>query len=504
VLDKQWLPDRSATQQGRRSTAAPRPCTRDPGRRVHSDTARRSNPTQDRRGRRKHKKSLERTAREAARTELKKEMAGRSVSAGETGDNAQPQQSSAVLYCSGVVTGQGWRLSGAVQRWTQNQWKDNWLVVDKCTIRVYRSEENFTSGNYRPRIQMDILTSVLLGSDRVTPLGAARQRLSFALGLRSGFPGQIADMDVVNKVGLLVEGGVVLSRQRFTIDDGTMLVHFRCSTLSARDSWIRALCTDYGMQKWRPLVPRTMQAITLAASKGSGGVVTAVDDPTARRRRERSAHLWKGGDYMLGDLVGEGGYARIKSGFSSVSGERVAARCMANSDIQDSAREILAMSALKHPNIVELKDVIGAGGSTCLIMELAGGGELFARLCDVGKFTEHEARFYWQQLLTGMMYCHTKGLCHSDLRFENLLLDFTGSVLKITDFGFTKRYNSGKAIPRTILDEPIYVAPEVLTSHDYNTSSFAADMWSDMWSCGVILYTMVRSNPTNVDSCGLP
>ena len=48
---------------------------------------------------------------------------------------------------------------GPVMRWSQNEWKANWLVVDAENIRVYRSEENFTSGKHRPRIQMDILTS---------------------------------------------------------------------------------------------------------------------------------------------------------------------------------------------------------------------------------------------------------------------------------------------------------------------------------------------------------
>jgi len=393
------------------------------------------------------------------------------------------------LRSAGVVTRQGSRLSGAVQRWAQNQWKESWLAVDKSTMRVYRREEDFTSGNVRPRIAMDILTCVLLGCG-VTPLNAARQRLSFALGLRSGFPGQIADMDVLHKVGLLVQGGSFLSRQRFTVDDGTMLVHFRCSTPSARDSWIQALCAEYGVQKYR-----TMQTMTLEVSKDSGSVATAVDCPIARRRRERSARLKNVGDYMLGELVGEGGYLRIKSGFSSVSGERVAVRIIygrCDGPLQCMKKDILAMRALKHPNIVELKDVIGAGGDAYLIMELAGGGELFAKLCEVGKFAEHEARFYWQQLLTGMMYCHTKGVYHSDLRFENLLLDSTGSVLKITGF-FDLDHSSSKAVPKRLDGTVVYNAPEDLLlpySLGYERNYFAADVWR----CGVILYAMIVGN----------
>ena len=70
---------------------------------------------------------------------------------------------------------------------------------------------------------------------------------------------------------------------------------------------------------------------------------------------------------MLGDLVGEGGYAKAKSGFSAISGERVAAKIMTNTNREEHKREILTMSALKHPNIVELKDVIDMSGNTYLV-----------------------------------------------------------------------------------------------------------------------------------------
>ena len=122
---------------------------------------------------------------------------------------------------------------------------------------------------------------------------------------------------------------------------------------------------------------------------------------------------------------------------------------------------------------------------------------LFAKLCEVGKFAEHEARFYWQQLLTGMMYCHTKGVCHSDLRFENLLLDSTGSVLKITGF-FDLDHSSPKAVPKRLGDTVVYNAPEDLPPYSlgYEHNYFAADVWR----CGVILYAMVRINRNSVCS----
>ena len=295
-------------------------------------------------------------------------------------------------------------------------------MVDGATIRVYRNEENFTSGKHRPRIQMDVVTSKVKAD--------------------------------------------AASGRRFTIDDGAMLVYFRCAEQSARDFWIKAL-----------------------SEASSGGAKT--DDYTLRRR-ERSAHLQPVGDFMLGDLVGEGGYAKVKSGFNVKTGERVAAKIMLSSQREEHKREILTMSALKHPNIVELKDVLEAGGHTYLIMELAKGGELFAKLCEIGRFTEDEARFYWQQLLQGVLYCHRKDLCHRDLKLENLLLDEKGEVLKITDFGFAKFQDEADSMPRTTPGQgtAVYVAPEVLEMKSAGYDGFVADVWS----CGVILYTMIVGN----------
>jgi serine/threonine-protein kinase SRK2 len=283
---------------------------------------------------------------------------------------------------------------------------------------VYRNEENFTSGKHRARIQMDVVTSTVKSD--------------------------------------------AASARRFTIDDGAMLVYFRCAEQAQRDFWIKAL-----------------------SDASSAGHKT--DDYTLRRR-ERSTHLQPVGDFMLGDLVGEGGYAKVKSGFSVKTGERVAAKIMLSSQRDEHKSEILTMSALKHPNIVELKDVIEAGGHTYLIMELAKGGELFAKLCEIGRFTEDEARFYWKQLLQGVLYCHRKGLCHRDLKLENLLLDEKGEVLKITDFGFAKFQVD--SMPKTILGTAVYVAPEVLESSPTGYDGYLADVWS----CGVILYTMIVGN----------
>jgi serine/threonine protein kinase len=56
-------------------------------------------------------------------------------------------------------------------------------------------------------------------------------------------------------------------------------------------------------------------------------------------------------------------------------------------------------------------------------MELCGGGNLFEYIKDV-PFSEDVARYYFHKLMDGIAYCHGKGVCHRDLRLENLLLGF--------------------------------------------------------------------------------
>lgn len=59
-----------------------------------------------------------------------------------------------------------------------------------------------------------------------------------------------------------------------------------------------------------------------------------------------------------------------------------------------------------------------------IVMELLTGGELFDKIADDGPLTEDEARSIFQQLLSGLDYCHKQGVYHRDLKVENLTIEF--------------------------------------------------------------------------------
>lgn len=148
-------------------------------------------------------------------------------------------------------------------------------------------------------------------------------------------------------------------------------------------------------------------------------------------------------------------------------------------------REIMNHRSLKHPNIVRFKEVLLTPTHLAIVMEYAAGGELFHRICNAGRFNEDEARFFFQQLISGVSYCHSMEICHRDLKLENTLLDgSTAPRVKICDFGYSKSavFHSQ---PKSTVGTPAYIAPEVLSKREYDGKL------ADVWSCGVTLYVML-------------
>ncbi|PKA59191.1 Serine/threonine-protein kinase SAPK3 [Apostasia shenzhenica] len=148
-------------------------------------------------------------------------------------------------------------------------------------------------------------------------------------------------------------------------------------------------------------------------------------------------------------------------------------------------REIINHRSLRHPNIVRFREVLLTPTHLAIVMEYAAGGELFERICSAGRFSEDEARFFFQQLISGVSFCHSMEICHRDLKLENTLLDGSPTPrLKICDFGYSKSALLHSQ-PKSTVGTPAYIAPEVLSRKEYDGKI------ADVWSCGVTLYVML-------------
>lgn len=152
---------------------------------------------------------------------------------------------------------------------------------------------------------------------------------------------------------------------------------------------------------------------------------------------------------------------------------------------ENVAREIINHRSLRHPNIIRFKEVVVTTTHLAIVMEYAAGGELFDRICNAGRFSEDEARYFFQQLICGVSYCHFMQICHRDLKLENTLLDGSPAPrLKICDFGYSKS-SLLHSKPKSTVGTPAYIAPEVLSRREYDGKT------ADVWSCGVTLYVML-------------
>ncbi|KAL1338945.1 hypothetical protein HN51_033534 [Arachis hypogaea] len=191
--------------------------------------------------------------------------------------------------------------------------------------------------------------------------------------------------------------------------------------------------------------------------------------------------------YELVRDIGSGNFGVARLMRDKHTNELVAVKYIERGDKIDEnvRREIINHRSLRHPNIVRFKEVILTPTHLAIVMEYAAGGELFERICNAGRFNEDEARFFFQQLISGVSYCHAMQVCHRDLKLENTLLDGSPAPrLKICDFGYSKS-SVLHSQPKSTVGTPAYIAPEVLLRKEYDGKI------ADVWSCGVTLYVML-------------
>ncbi|CAH1773361.1 unnamed protein product [Owenia fusiformis] len=195
------------------------------------------------------------------------------------------------------------------------------------------------------------------------------------------------------------------------------------------------------------------------------------------------------GHYVLGDTLGVGTFGKVKIGKHELTGHKVAVKILNRQKIKTLdvvgkiRREIQNLKLFRHPHIIKLYQVISTPTDIFMVMEYVSGGELFDYIVKNGKLKEHEARKFFQQIISGLDYCHRHMVVHRDLKPENLLLDKSMHI-KIADFGLSNMMTDGEFL-RTSCGSPNYAAPEVISGKLY------AGPEVDIWSAGVILYALL-------------
>ncbi|XP_053602531.1 serine/threonine-protein kinase STK11 isoform X2 [Plodia interpunctella] len=202
------------------------------------------------------------------------------------------------------------------------------------------------------------------------------------------------------------------------------------------------------------------------------------------------------GKYVMGDMLGEGSYGKVKEMLDSESLCRRAVKILKKRKLrripngeQNVQREIQLLRILRHKNVIELVDVMynDEKQKMYLVMEFCVGVLQDMLEATPGKkFPQRQAHDYFTQLLDGLEYLHGQGVIHKDIKPGNLLLTLD-QTLKITDFGVAEELDrfSPEDTCYTGQGSPAFQPPEIA-----NGAEQFSGVKVDIWSSGVTLYNM--------------
>jgi len=154
-------------------------------------------------------------------------------------------------------------------------------------------------------------------------------------------------------------------------------------------------------------------------------------------------------------------------------------------------KEISVLNSLDHFNILKNFEVYDAQNNLYIINQLCSPIELFEKLQGDKIFSELKTANIMKQIISAINFCRLKGIAHRDLRLEKILIDSQDDIsneifnIKILNFINCEYFEKNKLTE--LIGMPYYIAPEVLKG-SYTEKC-------DMWSCGVIMYTLL---------CGIP
>ncbi|XP_010745191.2 SNF-related serine/threonine-protein kinase [Larimichthys crocea] len=200
------------------------------------------------------------------------------------------------------------------------------------------------------------------------------------------------------------------------------------------------------------------------------------------------------GLYDLDKTLGRGHFAVVKLARHVFTGEKVAVKVIDKTKLDPVARghlfqEVRCMKMVQHPNVVRLYEVIDTATKLYLILELGDGGDMYDCIMKHdGGLTEEVAKCYFAQIVHAISYCHRLHVVHRDLKPENVVFFEKQGVVKLTDFGFSNRFQPGKKL-NTSCGSLAYSAPEILLGDEYDAPAV------DIWSLGVILFMLVCGQP---------
>lgn len=197
--------------------------------------------------------------------------------------------------------------------------------------------------------------------------------------------------------------------------------------------------------------------------------------------------------YEVMDLIGEGGFAKVRLGRCLTTNQNRAIKTMnkAEAHAKVLGTEVAVIKRVDHPNIVKTFDIFETSEQIHIVMEYMEGGMLYDAIEDGVQFDEVDVIQFTREILDGLHYLHEVGIVHRDIKPENVLCTSKNTPLhvKIADFGLSSistvaDMKANRMLMSTMIGTPEFVAPEIARQQTYTEKV-------DMWAMGMLCYNVI-------------
>lgn len=205
------------------------------------------------------------------------------------------------------------------------------------------------------------------------------------------------------------------------------------------------------------------------------------------------AAIKKIGNFEVIGHLGKGGMGDVYKAIQQPLGRAVALKVLLNNQNDPKAvarfeTEARAISKLHHNNIVSLFDYGTENGLNYFAMQLVNGKDLNSLLKDKKQLDFQEIIDITRQISRGLLYAHSAGVVHRDIKPHNILLD-SDKVCYISDFGIARIFRErGVTQTGVAIGTPEYMSPEQALGK-------SLDAQTDIYSLGTLMYEMVAGIP---------